>query len=335
MIYRKKTKKDNKNMDTTEKVDLTINLTLPYDKLQRIQNSYQKLANFSCEKFITDNIPSVIYHYTSPEGLLGILQKDSIHLRYTKYDCLNDKTERKNIQEILAQLIAELKESKSYEDSFLSVLSNVKITDTFYKEAKDCNGNKIVGEFHDEKYLCCFCEDDNILGMWRYYVKNTASKGYCIGLSTDSFPKFDKNLENSLNCKRIIYSDQTKKEILTEIISLLYEQKEIPWNMNEIFNDYLSDIDMYFKNQCFSDEKEIRSIIAKEEFPEIREKIEFKNSNGNFIPYIELKYPKEMLKAITLSPLMENDDERNLRYMLEYLGYKNLEIKYSDLPIRF
>ena len=34
-----------------------------------------------------------IYHYTSPQGLLGILQPDNPVLWFSRYDALNDKTE--------------------------------------------------------------------------------------------------------------------------------------------------------------------------------------------------------------------------------------------------
>jgi hypothetical protein len=40
---------------------------------------------------------NTVYHYTSPDGLLGILNEDGIRLWFSKYDCLNDASEGQEI----------------------------------------------------------------------------------------------------------------------------------------------------------------------------------------------------------------------------------------------
>lgn len=41
---------------------------------------------------------TMLYHYTTPEGLLGILQEDGVKLHFTKFTALNDKMEGKVLQ---------------------------------------------------------------------------------------------------------------------------------------------------------------------------------------------------------------------------------------------
>lgn len=307
---------------------ITVKANFSYERFQKMQKAFSEFNDFSFDNFLSVENTQTIYHYTSPEALMNILRNDGIYLRYTKFNCLNDKNERENIKTVYSDLIAELKSQNLYQDRFLAKIKNLDFIDKNYIETIDEQNKKIISEFPKEKFVCCFSKDEDLLGMWRYYVKNKESKGYCIGLSQKSA---------NLDCKRIIYSDSEKKEILNEFIKAIYKLNDVSADINYILNDYLKDISLFFKDKCFSDEKEIRSEINryKEKSSEKEHPIQFRNSNGTFIPYIEKKFPKEMLKSITLSPLMNMDDERNLRYMLEYLGYNNFEIRKSKLPIRF
>ena len=52
-----------------------------------------------------NNVPNTVYHYTSPSGLLGIVDNgensENAKLWFTRCDSLNDKSERCDIQKVL------------------------------------------------------------------------------------------------------------------------------------------------------------------------------------------------------------------------------------------
>ena len=77
--------------------------------IKNIQNIVLKALRVNDYKKINDNI----YHYTSPEGLLGILGDTGIELHFTRYDCVNDTSEGRDLIDIYLKACKEfLKEKK-------------------------------------------------------------------------------------------------------------------------------------------------------------------------------------------------------------------------------
>jgi hypothetical protein len=65
---------------------------LPFDRLSRVLESWKfEIPPPTREKEAPEEL---LYHYTTPEGFLGILKSESI--RATHVRCLNDRTELKN-----------------------------------------------------------------------------------------------------------------------------------------------------------------------------------------------------------------------------------------------
>ena len=57
-------------------------------------------------RFMPEQDVSIIYHYTSPDGFKNILmgQKEGISLWASSYDCLNDTSEGKLVEEVYQQV---------------------------------------------------------------------------------------------------------------------------------------------------------------------------------------------------------------------------------------
>ena len=314
---------------------LSLSANLSFDT-NDFENALEIFTQLEKPFFHQENTP-IVYHYTSTDGLLGILQEDAIHLRFTKYDCLNDKSERYNIMELLNSVITELIEMETYPQDFLKEISHIKLSNKEYLETLDKNNQKIVKELNVERFLCCFSKNPDSLGMWRYYVKNNTCEGYCIGLSTSVNLK-EKDKKTHLPCKDVIYNDKEKRDFLLSKIAFIYKLKKYSSSSKNNFMNVLNEESLYFKNSCFADEEEIRSelLVTKENSSsKSKNKIEFRNNNGHISPYIELKFSKSLLKSVNLSPLMTNDDIKNLKYLLKIRGYKNYFINKSSLPIRF
>ena len=102
---------------------------------------------------------------------------------------------------------------------------------------------------------------------------------------------------------------------------------------------------MYFiKRDCFRQEKEFRIVISvpDELLPKLTDKkvYKFRISNGVLVPYLELKFSKEVVKSLTISPTVKSDlVEQSIQDFIKYSGY-NIEdfskfIKHSEIPVRF
>ena len=108
----------------------------------------------------------VLYHYTSGEGLLGILQNKEFWASNVKY--LNDPTEPLYFGKLLRTLLKQNPKCNA-------------IFDFFYDQ-------QYVDDFYDDSvYVISFCQSDNELTMWRNYAHGN---GYNIGIDINAFENF-------------------------------------------------------------------------------------------------------------------------------------------------
>lgn len=116
----------------------------------------------------------ILYHYTTPEGLLGILQSDSVKLRLTKASALNDMMEGKILKERYKSVCTKLyREGKMNKKEYEFLMENTKL---------DNNGELKESEYR-KMYICSFSLERDSLPMWNYYVKGGGYQGYNIGFS--------------------------------------------------------------------------------------------------------------------------------------------------------
>lgn len=100
---------------------------------------------------------------------------------------------------------------------------------------------------------------------------------------------------------------------------------------------------IFFKAEYFKAEQEYRiAIIIDRHNAETNEgetscgKLRFMERNGIFIPYIDIKFKKNLLKNITISPTISyNKEQESLKNMLETYQYNGCEIKKSLIPVRY
>ena len=94
------------------------------------ENTYRRILDQ-----LTKLETQTIFHYTSPEVLLKILNKDNIELRFTRSDCVNDTTEGKHIIEVYKKLCNELLANKLISKEFfdLVIKSRPRDNKTFFK----------------------------------------------------------------------------------------------------------------------------------------------------------------------------------------------------------
>ena len=150
------------------------------DTKRELRDSIIKMHNDVLSNLSEDFTDYDIYHYTSPEGLQGIIESNK--LRFTNRIYLNDKMEGKHALDLLVQAYDEIIEDM-HPDKEEAI-----------KQIKDYKENKI--EKHGFKiFQCSFsCDKDN-LSLWNYYTKDRSIKGYNINFSSKELCK--KNGRNN------------------------------------------------------------------------------------------------------------------------------------------
>lgn len=295
-----------------------------------------ELLKFHIENPIKKPSVDFIYHYTSPEGLLSILKDQK--LWFTRYDCLNDYTEREYIITVFHSVCKKLKNEKEISDSFYEKIIDVEIDK---REILSVSNEPFEYDIVDsDYYVCCFSKNRDSLPMWNYYSKNNQFEGYNIEFDIDIV---DYNKAQNENCRiemhEIIYKKKEQERIIKEAILKTYSLSE-KYNDFEITKlslaGYLKKLSLVFKRQCFEHEEEVRMILiipkdGNEFYP-----LNYRTSNGCIIPYIEYEFKKRVLLGLTIGPLVNVEaSQKTLWQILKQNGYRFDSIEPSDIPIRY
>ncbi len=297
-----------------------------------------------------------VYHYTSADGLKGIVSNDrNVNLWFTQYDCLNDMSERNEFIQYFEKYCNDKKDIGLFSETFYNAISKLNVSDfcyiTTHNNEKIMHGNETIDGYTEmsstdcNTYLCCFSENPDSLAMWNYYSKSKHYEGYNIGLFSHYFDKntcFEKGY--SIQLKKVIYSKQDKISLFDDLLIPLskeydnasVEDKRLIISAIKIFMD---EYQFIFKNECFEHEKEVRAILRVPKHASNNMsglKVEFRNSNGYLVPYVNFKLQKCIIPRITIAPILEKTiAKRTIKEFMELMGHSSTDVQVSNIPIRF
>lgn len=289
-----------------------------------------------------------LYHYTSEEGLMGILQNQKIVLRLTKADSVNDITEGLDIYTHLDKVSKEFFEngkinSKQYNE--ILGLNHEEYSAWTISEVATNSENSLpaisINQRKSNAYIMCFSKDSDSLPMWNYYA-NYGHQGYCLRFNREYLSEYLSFTKNEISCdiSDVIYSDEEKFKILRSEIDEIKSKDDFVERVYDIINRYK----YVFKNSAFAYEKEVRLIISIPIDDEAIE-IKFRSSSGHIFPYIEIEEEITdknkmffLINSVTLGPLAKKElANRNLKLYLEKMGYDiiSMNVENSKIPVRF
>ena len=259
----------------------------------------------------------MLHHYTNAFGLEGILKKEYINLRATRFSHLNDSKEYNWISE--------------------------KIKD---KKEVICKGLDIPfdPDQHTYPYVICFADLDDDLLMWKLYGSD--GKGYMLTFDYDGLAKFaiehNPNGDNPDHLQLITYAeDDNWEQKFIQTLNLFNKTEEIC---------HSTDIDKvcaFMKRSIYAHENEARYLRCihdtmtfssndgdiKEIYDgENPENVEFRTSPYGITPYIDINFPKYPLKSITIGYGYNFQSQRNaINLLLQSRGYTDVEILQSKI----
>lgn len=297
-----------------------------------------------------------VYHYTSPQGLYGILGNATI--RFTDCQFLNDKSEYTHIRKPLFKAFDEIR-SELHNDldrSILTMLSENFEADDVRTAKEPASDADALGKRY---FVFCASTAPDLLGMWNYYVKGGNYQGYNIGFKIskllDCFSSIS-NPEVDVFYGLVIYKeiDQIRilKDLLLKADQALEERLEKASSGEDLHSarqevigeilSYIGNYRLFFKDEAFSNEKEYRFVLRLP--AQIRKgtgdpmRVGFDIRNGIFTPFCDLSISKEKtIDSITLSPMLESElAKQGLSRYLRLNGYSSkIAIGQSSIPIRY
>ena len=213
-----------------------------------------------------------IYHYTTIEGLLGILTTSKIWL--TCINFLNDTTEFSLHQYACQSIERKLAKSNSEsETKFLKAVRTELGVKNFIPPFVACFSKKTGG-------------DD--LNQWRGYGGDGPS--FCIEFSRSALIKSAPKNADILDCE---YDESTSRffadlhiESRAELYTRTPDQKTKTKEIWRCINDIYT-IAVTHKDKAFADEQEVRLVFYPRLYSEDFKKIEYRKRGNSIIPYIK------------------------------------------------
>lgn len=221
-----------------------------------------------------------LFHYTSLEGLLGIIENKSIWATNILY--LNDASELHYSIGIFREQVRNFQKEEIFQNAYRPEYR-------FFSELREIiEGESFFTRGRLAFFVSSFSEERDLLSQWRGYCLNGI--GFSLGF------KLSK-LRGCGLIKRCIYNEIKQKDLLRRIIeNKLNKIKNIAkddfevWERmkNDTFIDIISEfieLAPTFKHPKFKEEKEWRII---EGLPQPNERIEFRNGQTMIIPFIKI-----------------------------------------------
>lgn len=236
------------------------------------------------------SIPEVLYHYTTAEGLIGILSSSSMWMTNLRY--MNDLSELQYARELIAGVIET--KNEEYNSNPVQMEFFRRIRNTFSPF-----------EGGAEVFATCFCEGGNLLSQWRAY--GGKGGGYAIGIDFFHLLRF---LSRKCFLRKVIYEPIEQSRIIAGVIdsicSLLGEltagqavkeadsDNTLP-QFCQFTNNILVEYFFSFKHPEFIEEKEWRLVFVCSGNPVMdRESdfvdLKFRSFGGNVIPFYEISF---------------------------------------------
>ena len=283
--------------------------------------------------------PKYLHHYTTADGLLGILKSKQIYATNSRF--LNDYSEGLFGLSIAKEAIFDLTKTTKhfFEQTFLAT-AQTKLSG---------------GDTTEQIYVACFCETRDLLSQWRGYGANG---GYSADFATSEM--FTPRGLRGGELIKVLYEPKLQNRLVRSLIERYLEAFRAVFKLAEgnfslvvrldgpphpalvqtetivaaLLNDlvYLS---TFLKSPTFKEECEWRLVIDPTQ-PQF-DKLQFRSLRGLVVPYIEIPIQtgQSALVSITCGPSPHGVlASRSVRVLLRELGLERVEVFGSEIPLK-
>ena len=279
-----------------------------------------------------------LYHYTSLEGLLGIIESKSIWATNVLY--LNDASELNYSINLLREEINNVKEK-------IPIVINGLGKFSFFDGLIESIDKFISHPYPIGFFVCSFSEEKDLLSQWRGYCPRGI--GFSLGFNLDKL----KGCAEESKCSITLcnYNEEDQKSALRKVISDISARYDVeikksswpgPWGETEqeLFVDLLMEfieLAPTFKHPKFEAEKEWRIIVSRN--LKSMKFIRFRPGQSMVVPYIEIPLPTEggnlIINKIVVGPTHEPKlSKASVEMLLKSKNVKFDKVQYSTIPYR-
>lgn len=278
-----------------------------------------------------------IYHYTDLGALSSIVSGHDLWLTNSQYS--NDEDESRHGYEIAAEVIGKrLRKAKRARPRDQAEIDYIEALASLVK------ANPAQGF-----YICCFCEEDNLLSQWRSYGAN--GTGVSIAFDPMEFIRItgaDMPM-GLMRLWKVFYDRKQQSKIVLRAIEFTWEVRQPPDSTEQLARRAADAIQFFiptFKNPDFREERERRLIFTPAIDCPVKPR--YRIGRGMLIPYYSVRDLAEAagqlgpggtwplpIRSLTVGPSAQKTlNVESSRMLLRQNGYDNMEIMMSATPYR-
>ncbi|MDD9308408.1 DUF2971 domain-containing protein [Aeromonas hydrophila] len=239
----------------------------------------------------------IIYHYTSVDGLKGILSSSGVKLWMTDSRFLNDKEEITHGINLVSLLIQ--KYPPNNHRKFSDVPSNTDIL------------AHVLHEIAERKfYSVSFSSEIEQLSQWLAYCP--VQGGYAIGFNKELLKKHVEAIEGNYCLHKVNYFDdiESLQKKVYDITSNYVSINKHNWTERDLHvYGLVPEIEQFIatsKQSCFETENEVRVYTSKLK-NQNNYIVEFYNKGCITAPYTPLELDKDLIKEVVIGPMQHQD----------------------------
>jgi hypothetical protein len=225
-----------------------------------------------------------LYHYTTPEGLVGIVEKQEIWA--TDLSCMNDTTEFRVGLDLAIKHLEEL-----HGDGSCAYAERWKWLLTALRGRRD-HGTETLSSV----YACCFSDDGDDLSQWRAYCPNG---GFAIGFPRTALGTI-AHRQKWLALDRCIYDEGEQETAIKKTVEDTLHAMVEPESSTAsaaASNEQQENLTRWFllwrlirkaavcKDAAFREEDEWRLVAMCTSYPEEADIVRFRCRTGLVVPY--------------------------------------------------
>lgn len=310
---------------------------------RRLAAVRQKLRSETIQGTDTANDP-IIYHYTDPGGLIGILTCGRLWATSIRH--LEDESELLYAETVHEEVLGEIKAQHPSASIESRLAGKCHVEPRPYRPGGSPlsrgSGRRRtwMGEVLD-RYVACFSTRNDLVNQWKEYAKGGA--GFAIGFDRRELQKAVQPRGTSrgqlVYLAKVRYSVEAQKRELMSIfgdycatISASSPSSHVGFCAEEIVNYALALRASLFKHPKFEPENEWRIII---EALGGRSDLCFRSSADKVIPYIETARQKSgrlPVVSVTIGPAMDHEaSARGVQSLLDAKGYRGVKVSGTEI----
>jgi hypothetical protein len=252
---------------------------------------------------LAESPPPVIFHYTSPRGLHGMLQSAAIWATHAEF--LNDRTELSYVEQVIASAAKSL-EGEAHTRYSRELLRVLQLPNWRGYEPRDV-------------FVACFSASSDSLSQWRAYAND--GLGYAVGLATDVPFRVRNRPETTVLLLKVLYNkvdqEEAVRQALARIVvvfdrcSGLEDPGYVTFRGLVAVAQYVVPVGFALKNPGFAEEAEWRLVVIDEAPWPAGPHVHHRPSEFGLTPFVELETGEKLpLRKLTLGPRLHEDPAR-------------------------